>query len=105
METATYKVGTNRGRRRVWIDGPRLTRAGFVPGTRYWAPVSLGLMTLSLTEMEGSRQRKVSGRPSGKPIIDISGGDVDIAFPTCAAVQAVFKHGVIEITPSTRNAP
>jgi len=103
-ERATYKVGFNRGRRRIWIDGPRLTRAGFIPGARYWSPVSLGKMTLTLTEGEGTA-RKVSGRPTGKPIIDISGQDVHDAFPTCAAVDVEFKAGLISIRPSTSNSP
>lgn len=102
-ESATYKVGFNRQRRRIWIDGPRLTRAGFTPGVKYWSPVSLGKMTLTLTECEGT-PRKVSGRPDGKPIIDISGQDVHDAFPTCAAVDVVFKAGLISIRPSTSNS-
>jgi len=101
-ERATYKVGVNRKRRRIWIDGPRLTRAGFTPGVRFWSPVSPGRMTLTLTEGEGTA-RRVSGRPDGKPIIDLSGKDVHVAFPTCAAVDVEFQTGLISIVPATRN--
>jgi DNA (cytosine-5)-methyltransferase 1 len=104
IERQTYKVGVNRQRRRIWIDGPRLTRAGFTPGVHYWSPVSLGRMTLTLSEVEGHTARRVSGRPDGKPIVDISGRDVHAAFPTCAAVDVEFRPGVISIVPSTRNA-
>ena len=102
-EHATYKVGLNRGRRRIWIDGPRLTRAGFTPGMRYWSPVTLGQMILTLAEGLGGTPRRVTGRHDGKPIVDISGADVHTAFPDCAAVDVEFGQGRITIGPSTRN--
>lgn len=103
IERATYKIGVNRGRRRIWLDGPRLTRAGFTPGVHYWSMASPGRMTLVLNEVEGYTARKVSGRSDGKPIIDISGKDVHVAFPICAAIDVEFQLGLISIVPSTRN--
>lgn len=102
-EHATYKVGVNRKRRRIWIDGPRLIRAGFSPGRHYWSRSKLGKMTLTFIAGEGSTARTVSGRADGKPIIDISGRDVHTAFPTCAAVDVEFRPGSITLMPSQRN--
>jgi hypothetical protein len=104
LVTATHKVGTNRGRRRIWLDGSRLTQAGFVAGISFWSLAVPGKMTLTLREGRNMRRRKVSGRPDGKPIIDITGHDVDVAFPICAAVDVAFHPGSISITPSTLNA-
>ena len=35
MTTAVFKIGVNKGKRRLWIDGRRLTDAGFVGGMSY----------------------------------------------------------------------
>ncbi len=42
--------------------------------------------------------RKVTGRPDGKPIIDISGKDVAWSFPSATHVDVLFRDGEIEIT-------
>jgi hypothetical protein len=103
METATYKIGTNKGKRRIWIDGKRLANAGFIGGTSYYAYVAPGVIVLSLSAIKSrddtlARMRKVTGRPDGKPIIDMLGGDVALAFPEGDSVYVEFKHGRIEIT-------
>lgn len=59
------RVGMNRGKPRIWIEGKILTEAGFKPGDRY--------------DFDGTRitrnpegKRKISGK-GDRPIVDISG--------------------------------
>lgn len=96
MVTATIKIGENKGKRRIWLEGKRLLGAGFVGGTTYKCEVSEGLIRLSLP----GEDRKVTGRPDGKPIIDIIGRDVEAAFPTGSHVVVRFKEGRISIRPA-----
>ena len=35
MNIATRKIGTNRGKRRIWLEGAVLTTAGFKHGMRF----------------------------------------------------------------------
>jgi DNA (cytosine-5)-methyltransferase 1 len=105
-----FKIGTNRGRRRIWLDGRRLADAGFVGGTVYECLVRRGEIVCTIPE-PGDRepiapppagatvgQRKVTGRPDGKPIIDISGKAVETAFPAAETVKVRFEPGRITIT-------
>lgn len=96
-----YKVGTHRGKPHIWIDGKPLTVAGFVGGDHYWCLVREGNMVLSIVKPHVSdawKQRKVTGRPNGKPLIDMNGRDVETAFPGAAAVRVSFEWGLITIT-------
>lgn len=101
--TATYKIGTNRGRPRIWIDGKRLAEAGFVGGIVFYCHVNYENITCTLVEppentLTGSlRERKVTGRLDGKPIIDMSGIDVEIAFPGGKRVKVTFSPGKLVI--------
>lgn len=92
------KLGTAKGapRSRIWIEGPRLTRAGFNPGDKFHvdqteAKGSLILRRFSV-ESVGVPVRKVGGKGS-KPIIDITGAQVRDVFPH-------FTHVVCEFTPN-----
>ena len=113
--TATYKVGTNKGRPRIWIDGRRLADAVFAGGIEYWCTVQCEdadfrgsafsgriecAITTVLPVLEGRyshRKRRVTGRPGGKPIIDLLGRDVEAAFPGASRVRATFSPGKIVI--------
>lgn len=108
-EVASYKIGLNKGKRRIWLDGRRLTVAGFIGGTHYLCTVQPGRITCRIptpeeladpapfpTPKDGyAKARKVTGRPDGKPIIDMLGKDVEAAFPTGDAVKATFSPGLI----------
>lgn len=97
MITATIKIGLNKGKRRIWLEGKRLLYAGFIGGTTYKCEVSEGLIELSLN----GDDRKVTGRPNGNPIIDIIGRDVESAFPTETHVFVRFyDSGTISIRPA-----
>ena len=42
LPVRVHKIGTNKGRPRIWLDGPRLAEAGFVGGTVYLCNVVKG---------------------------------------------------------------
>jgi hypothetical protein len=99
--TGSYKVGLSKGRPRIWIDGKKLAEAGFVGGSTYYYEVWAGMIVCSLDKKRvpsgPDRGRKVTGRPDGKPIIDIVGSDVEAAFPGVSRVVATFTKGMIVI--------
>ena len=110
MIVAEYKIGQNKGRPRIWIDGKRLKEAGFVGGEHYSCTVINGRIECILRSIQPtdgdllmrdhmwSTIRKVSGRADGKPIIDLLGKDVEGAFPDGKRVQVIFEQGKLTIT-------
>lgn len=95
---AEFKIGKNKDRPRIWLDGKRLTEAGFVGGTAYYTNVWLGNIVCALEAPPLFRRvRKVTGRLSGKPIIDMLGSDVEEAFPGAERVKVTFEPGKITI--------
>jgi len=95
MQTFTLKSGTNKGNRRIWIEGQRLIDAGLPCGTilyRYNSPTDLDFpadsIVLSTIEYERTVQRGTASTPSqtlpttgkhkianrkGTPILDLCG--------------------------------
>tara|TARA_Y100001963_G_scaffold110365_1_gene152622 strand:- start:216 stop:554 length:339 start_codon:yes stop_codon:yes gene_type:complete len=74
MDTFTLKSGTNKGNRRIWIEGQRLLDAGLVKGTALHRLMNgNGTMTLSTRPMDGARRHTVSGKGTDHPILDLSG--------------------------------
>ena len=101
-ETFTSKIGTARQipGSRVWIEGARLVRAGFVVGARYtlsedyWSQCHAGELVLALTP-EG--KRRVSGK-GDKPIIDITGETIRRVFARRPSVLVEYGVGTIRIS-------
>lgn len=72
-----YTIRENRGRPRIWLEGKRLSAAGFERGVRFDVvrlPLCEGGMALVQNE-EGTGKRKVSGK-GDRPIIDIVGAEI-----------------------------
>ena len=72
-----YKIGSNQGRPRIWLEGKRLVEAGYERGVRFdLVPLPLrdGGMVLAQNE-DGTGKRKVSGK-GDRPIIDIVGSEI-----------------------------
>lgn len=94
METYTRKVGQNRGKPRLWLEGKCLVNAGFSRGDRWTLyPVGGGFNIVGNTD----GARKVSGKAE-KPVIDIMGASlgeladaerVKITFEPLQQVMAV----------------
>jgi DNA (cytosine-5)-methyltransferase 1 len=100
MMKSTNKIGTNRGRKRIWLDGKKLAHAGFTGGTRYsFAELPEDYQGLILIKMDGG-DRKVTGRPDGKPIIDIVGKVVAEQFGDATHISVTYDpSGEITIMP------
>jgi len=76
------KISEHRGRRRLWLEGRKLERAGILPGQRFsltWDEAS-GKVVLRFSE---DGERKVSRREKNgreMPIIDVSSTEIEDAF-------------------------
>lgn len=86
--TATRKIGQNRGKPRLWIEGQLLVDAGLDHGSRWdLLPVPGGLLIRE--NPEGSR--KIAGTP-GRPIIDMAGSTLG-ALGEADKVSLVYRPG------------
>lgn len=77
MITFTVKVGNNRGRNRVWLEGNRLTKMGWLWHTTYTQVEHAESIVLT---KNSTGSKKVAGRnKAGKdtPIIDLAGHYLD----------------------------
>ncbi|MCP4594621.1 MAG: hypothetical protein GY842_28145 [bacterium] len=73
--TWTLKSGTNKGQRRIWIEGQRLAALGLTRGTRLSRHMNPGgVMTLSIIVGEPPKGPKhtIAGTLD-RPILDLSG--------------------------------
>lgn len=90
------RIGQNRGRPRLWLDGQWLAAAGFAPGDRYQISTDWNRAVIARVA-DGQNPpgvRRVSGRPGGKPIIDIAGRAVENMFAAVpAAVEIAYRPG------------
>lgn len=95
----TYKVGLSKGKRRIWIDGAPLSTHGFIGGASYHCYATPGSIVLTLERAgDGGAVRRVTGRPDGKPIVDIVGRTVDTALASdVTRVRVTFHAGIITI--------
>lgn len=84
--TPTRKIGRNKGKPRLWLEGKILLDAGFTHGARYnivHFPNGFDLV------LNPDGKRKVSGKTE-RPVIDIS-----------ATGLGAIAHGVEVVTVST----
>lgn len=103
IETAHHRIGLNRGKRRIWLEGKRVAASGFTPGTTFWQSTTPGQGTICLTLSQPLgddwKARKVSGK-GDKPIIDMVGAAVSDVFPDYVETVAVnYCVNVITIVP------
>ncbi len=104
----TRKLGMNRGKRRLWLQGAILSAAGFKPGDRYYltsipqqpsvrvSDSTLGVMVMTLKTRDplagqDSSTRRVSGK-GDLPIIDIIGAAISNTFPARVTEVQVVAH-------------
>jgi DNA (cytosine-5)-methyltransferase 1 len=106
------KIKINSKKRRIWIEGPRLTEAEFVPGTFYEKHLDIDTRTMTLialpdNELNRARYARkeiqiVSKRKKGEritPIIDVVEG-VKALLGNCEKYYAKLYEGKIVITLS-----
>ncbi len=103
----TLKLGVNRGKPRVWIEGKALASAGFLPGTFFTARFEDNRITLQLLPESGpgynQNERKVSGKAKDSgphPIIDMNTAEIETAFKGVSRIAVQMTVGRIVITPA-----
>jgi len=87
--TITRKIGRNRGKPRLWIEGAALVEAGLDHGNR-WNLVTTSTGFLIVRHPEG--KRKIAGKP-GRPIIDIAGATLPEVVVEAGAVSISYQPG------------
>ena len=97
-DTLTTKIGDcgNRGRR-IWIEGPRLKRAGFFSKTTpYTKTINNGVITLTV---DSTAKARVSGK-GDHPIIDLRSKAIEKLYPQgqIDSVTVEFSANQITIT-------
>ena len=70
--TFTLKSGTNKGNRRIWIEGNRLLEAGWTKGTQLHRIMEVQGHPDSLMLIRAEGKHRISGN-EGRPILDMSG--------------------------------
>ena len=68
----SLKSGTNKGNRRIWIEGNRLLDAGLTRGTKLHRLIADGVMYISTAPISGASCHMVAGNET-RPIIDFNG--------------------------------
>lgn len=92
------KLGQQKGAPRIWIEGRKLEREGFMPGTAYRV-VTTQSDRLTLVKVSTGK-RKVSARKQGqyrKPIIDIANRSLSRWFGANQKLRIVIRRGRITI--------
>lgn len=92
MSNQQYTVRANKGRARIWIEGARLTSAGFTHHATYNVTAANSATILTLAK---DGKRKVSGAPA-RPIIDLCGRSCS-PFETGDDVEITYQNGTIII--------
>jgi DNA (cytosine-5)-methyltransferase 1 len=97
----TTKIGENKGRPRLWLEGFKAIAAGFLPGVRFNVRKDEARTMLVLEQNElGDRivSRKVKGEKE-VPIIDINSSEVLSIFEGFNAVRVIVQGTRIVILP------
>ncbi len=103
MQTYTIaKLGQNKGRPRLWMQGSRPAQAGFIPGTRYniTPDREKGMLVL---EVVSNGVRVVSRKTQGSkevPVIDLNSAELLSLFDGMDTVRLVMQCGRIFILPT-----
>lgn len=74
MKTLETKIGTNRGRKRIWIEGNNLALNGWQTGDHYTRHECDGGFVLTKNP---SAKLKVAKGKQGRPVLDLCGGYVE----------------------------
>ena len=87
MSTLTRKIGLNKGKRRIWLEGAVLTAAGFKHGMRFNVVNKKNVLSI-YADLHGTR--KIAGKPD-RPIIDMSAGTITASFDDSVKVVSVSQ--------------
>ncbi len=76
MNKPTRKIGFNRCKARIWLEGKILTNAGIFHGMRFNVINSPNSLVIVI---DPDGKRKIAGKPD-RPIIDMSGATITDSF-------------------------
>lgn len=85
----TRKIGKNKGKARLWIEGAFLIESGFNHGTKFDVEVKEGKL---IYRFNFDGKRKVAGNPS-RPIIDTMGKVLEEAGFQTGDVVTISQTG------------
>lgn len=91
MKTLETKIGTNRGRKRIWIEGNNLALNGWQTGDHYTRRECDGGFILTKNP---SAKLKVAKGKQGRPVLDLCGEYVE-------RVLGEYEKAVATIEPNT----
>jgi DNA (cytosine-5)-methyltransferase 1 len=92
------KLGEHRGKKRIWLEGQKLAREGYLPGMKYDLEIKDTKVILHVSE-QGKftvSKRERNGRLS--PIIDISAQELAHIFDGVEMLRVAIKNGAIVIS-------
>ena len=98
MNQHTYTSGTNKGNRRIWIEGNRLAAIGATKGNTFARTMQAdGTMKLQIGSAHTGH--RIAGN-AARPIIDLCGQWVTRFMGSADTFTATFGSGVILIRPN-----
>ncbi len=93
--TIQRRIGRNRGRARLWLEGKHLDAAGLPHGTHWRLDQTDTGLVLS---KDPDGRRRIAGRPD-RPVIDIVGTSLGVlAEAETVSVRYVPGSGVMVVT-------
>jgi hypothetical protein len=98
---ATTKAKATSRSVRVWIEGNKLIKAGFLPDTPYQITHRRSSVTLELSEDGERRVTKATRNGKPRPIIDLHDSKIAAAFPAGTEVVVRYYDGVIIFSKKT----
>ena len=89
--TKTYKVGTNRGHKRVWIEGNMLLSFGFTRGLRFARTMHVGYHGSWMYLIQDPQGKHRVAGTDARPIIDLNGQYLDDLFHGFTLYDVTFN--------------
>lgn len=98
------KIGANRGRPRIWLEGLVNERGGFTPGTRFDVTVQDNAVVLQVNGdgtrvVTGKKKAVANGAERDNPVIDINSRELLQIFDGMNAVRVIVTDNAIHLLP------
>ena len=92
------KLGENRGKKRIWLEGAKIAREGYRVGQRFDIQVSHEKVTMTLNEVGQYKVSKRTRKEEEMPIIDVNNAEITDTFANTLLLRVVINRGTIVIT-------
>lgn len=95
---ANVKLGENRGRKRLWLEGQKLLREGFEPGMKFDLDLheSSLILRVASTGRYTISQRVRNGQV--QPIIDVTANELANLFSKVQTLRVLIRNGKIVVS-------